>query len=363
LRPSVHEAVTEPPLAQAASIADREAAMGSSSAFSEAPTSVPGEEEDEGPPSAPRLREAPEIEVSTEEDDAADEQVEERETLLKTPPPESGRQHVTPGPSIAVTGADAEEDDGSITVTMEESEVPPSVAPPTPEVSIPISAGRADDLPPRLALVSEPEIELHGMTPISAAILEPIAPAKPPLAPEPSAAKPPPTPKTPTSPEPLARKPEPYRPLAESAPPPEIELSLPAAPALPSATPSGVRTAAGHPSPAITQPAPPATTSPSVSASTALTPPAPPMITSPPVAAAASAPIPAAAPAAPPVRLMVQPLGDEGKPLPPVEVWASTFNSSLKGEVATFVHRNAEAGAKTFAELVRASVALGDDEP
>jgi hypothetical protein len=353
LRPSVHEAVTEPPLAQAASIADREAAMGSPSAFSEAPTSVPGDEEDEGPPSAPRLREAPEIEVSTEEGEAADDQVEERETLLKTPPPESGRQHVTPGPSIAVTGADAEEDDGSITVTMEESEVPPSVTPAPP------------DLPPRLALVSEPEIELHGMTPISTAILEPIAPAKPPSAPEPSAARPPPTPRTPSPPEPIA-KPEPYRPLAESAPPPEIELSLPAAPALPSATPSGVRPAAGPPSPAITQTAPPpAITSPPVSASTAVTaPPAPtPMITSPPVAAAASQPVPTAEPAAPPVRLMVQPLGDGGKPLPPVEVWASTFNSTLKGEVATFVHRNAEAGAKTFVELVRASVALGDDEP
>jgi hypothetical protein len=59
--------------------------------------------------------------------------------------------------------------------------------------------------------------------------------------------------------------------------------------------------------------------------------------------------------------MMVQPLGEAGKPLEPVEVWASTFTPALKGEVATFVRHNADAEPKTFGELVRASVALGEE--
>ncbi|MET0593162.1 MAG: hypothetical protein ABW133_10705 [Polyangiaceae bacterium] len=358
LRPSVHEAVTSPPMAPMASIAERERELErerqitSTSAFSEAPTSVPSDEEDEGPPSAPRLREAPEIEVAVEEE--IDEQVEEHEPLLKTPPPESGRQHVTPGPSVVASEADAD-DDVSITVTMEESEVPPSVAAAVQEIAI---ANRAEpELPPqRLALVSEPEIELHGMTPLSAAIVEPIAPAKPAEpapkapAPEPVAAKPPPAPEPPAAktpaPAPVAAKPAPPEQVAAKAEPepsarpsfrpmdldfamPSAPPPAPAAPSVPAATPSGVRPAAGSP------PAPPAPTAPPVEA----------------------------APAAPPVRMMVQPLADSGKPLPPVEVWASTFTPALQGEVATFVHHNAEAAPKTFAELVRASVALGQEKP
>jgi hypothetical protein len=74
-----------------------------------------------------------------------------------------------------------------------------------------------------------------------------------------------------------------------------------------------------------------------------------------------SAAAPVEAPA-PPVRLMVQPLADaSGKPLPPVEVWASTFApGALRGEIAAFVGHNANFEPKTFGELVRASLALGE---
>jgi hypothetical protein len=60
---------------------------------------------------------------------------------------------------------------------------------------------------------------------------------------------------------------------------------------------------------------------------------------------------------------MAQPLGEAaGKPLPPVEVWASTFTpAALRGQVASFVGQNANFEPKTFGELVRASIALGED--
>jgi hypothetical protein len=49
--------------------------------------------------------------------------------------------------------------------------------------------------------------------------------------------------------------------------------------------------------------------------------------------------------------------------LPPVEVWASTFTpAALRGQVATFVGQNANFEPKTFGELVRASIALGEDK-
>jgi hypothetical protein len=62
---------------------------------------------------------------------------------------------------------------------------------------------------------------------------------------------------------------------------------------------------------------------------------------------------------------MAQPLGDaSGKPLPPVEVWASTFiPAALRGQVASFVGQNANFESKTFGELVRASIALGEEKP
>jgi len=60
---------------------------------------------------------------------------------------------------------------------------------------------------------------------------------------------------------------------------------------------------------------------------------------------------------------MAQPLADaSGKPPPPVEVWSSTFApAALKGQVASFVGHNANFEPKTFGELVRATIALGED--
>ena len=60
---------------------------------------------------------------------------------------------------------------------------------------------------------------------------------------------------------------------------------------------------------------------------------------------------------------MAQPLGEGGKPLPPVEIWASTFTpAALRGEIATFVGQNANFEPKSFSELVRASIALGEEK-
>jgi hypothetical protein len=273
--------------------------------------SDPEIEADEGPPSAPRLRE-----VSDEEVAAEDRDVDEEEPQLKTPPPESGKQHVTPSPAAVASESD---DDISITVTMEESEVPPSVTTPsTPDVAVSASAhteiAEVSAPQPRLALVSEPEIELHGMTPLSGSV-EPVSPPSVPIA-MPSGVRPVP---------PAAAPPAP--PAAPLAPPAAAPPIPPAAFGRPGSVPD---------------------TQPSVSA---------------PPQAAAPAPVAPQTPAAPPVRLMAEPLPDaSGKPQPPVEVWSSTFApAALKGQVASFVGHNANFEPKTFGEFVRASIALGDD--
>jgi len=251
-------------------------------------SSAPEIEMEEGPPSAPRLRE----DIEQEDEAIAEEREVEEEPQLKTPPPESGRQHVTPGPAATVSEPD---EDISITVSMEESEEPPAVSPAPSEVAIPLSASRADiSEQPRLALVSEPEIELHGMTPM-AAMAQPIVPAKP------------------------------------------SPVSQPGAFPAPGATHPLAKTAQS----AI------ADTKPSASVVVS----APPIIEAP--------------PPTPPVRIMAQQLGDaSGKPLPPVEVWASSFApAALRGEIASFVGQNANFEPKSFGELVRASIALGEEKP
>lgn len=278
------------------------------------------DESDEGPPSAPRLREIPQEDVPTDEHDLT----EEEEPQLKTPPPESGRQHVTPGPSAAVAEPD---EDISITVTMEESEAPPPITPESAAIPpLPVASARTDisDMtpPPRLALVSEPEIELHGMTPLSA-IAEPVAPER-------------------AAPAPLR---EPSDRPAASAPlrPQDVELAV----AVPSSVPGTAAEQRG-PEQGLMRTTPPVDdTRPSV------------------IAAPASAPpVSELAPAAPPVRLMTRPpTGDAGPPGPPVEVWASTHApTALAGQVANFVGQNARFEPKTFTELVRASAALGEDD-
>ena len=288
------DAVIEPPAIQASS-------PPAGATVQRGAPSDPEIETEEGPPSAPRLREVAEEEVAAEE-----REIEEEEPQLKTPPPESGKQHVTPSPAAA----SEPDDDISITVTMEESEVPPSVSTPsTPDVAISASAP-----PQRLALVSEPEIELHGMTPLSG----PIEPSFP------------------------SAVPSGVRPVSPAAPP--------AAPPQPPVAPAAV------PPAAFGRPGSVPDTQPSVSA-------APQPAAPPPSAAKESAPTPPAAPPAPPVRLMAQPLADaSGKPPPPVEVWSSTFApAALKGQVASFVGHNANFEPKTFGELVRATIALGED--
>lgn len=261
-------------------------------------SSAPEIEMEEGPPSAPRLREGAE---DTEEEEAIAEEHEVEEPQLKTPPPESGRQHVTPGPAATISEPD---EDISITVSVEESEAPPPVSPAPPEVAIPLSARRPDisevsGPQPRLALVSEPEIELHGMTP-AAAMAQPIVPGKPPPASQPGA-----------FPSPGSMRDVDKHPLAKTA-----QSAI-------------------------------ADTKPSASAAVS----APPFIE--------------AAPPTPPVRIMAQQLGDaSGKPLPPVEVWASSFApAALRGEIASFVGQNANFEPKSFGELVRASIALGEEKP
>jgi hypothetical protein len=328
-------AVAEPPFLETARAPEGAISDGGGASQSES-------ESEQGPPSAPRLRELP------EEDGAADERdVDDEETQIETPPPESGRQHVTPSPSATVTEPD---EDISITVTMEESEAPPPISPSPPAAGVPLINRPRVDMPdvsgpqPRLALVSEPEIELHGMTPLSAMAetLAPASPLKPPSVAAPSALS----------------APAPLRPQ-------DIELAVvvpPAAPSVPSATPSGIRPvpptpAAPSASPATPAPSPPTPAPPAPASPFARTAPSVPD-TKPSVSAPAAS-------AAPPIRLMAEPLADAPhEPSAPVEVWASTFApAALRAQVASFVGQNANFERKTFGELVRASLALGEDKP
>jgi hypothetical protein len=289
------EIIAEKPAERVSAPADSSPAMSASRPLYDPSRSSAPEIEttEEGPPSAPRLREG--AEDIEEQDEAIADEREVEEPQLKTPPPESGRQHVTPSPTATLSEPD---EDISITVAVDESEAPPPVSPAPPEVSIPLSASRPDipevSAQPRLALVSEPEIELHGMTP-HAAIVEPLASPKP------------------------------------------LSVSQPGA----------------FPSPGYTHPL--ARTAQSAIADTK------------PSASAPVSPPPAieAAPPTPPVRMMAQQLRDPaGKPLPPVEVWASSFApGALRGEIATFVGQNANFEPKSFGELVRASIALGEEKP
>jgi hypothetical protein len=326
------ETIAAPPVDRASvtPTADRGEASAKGEAFSPGPPSASDDEADEGPPSAPRLREVPEDETAAEERD-----IDEEEPQLKTPPPESGRQHVTPGPAPTISEPD---EDISITVTMEESDVPPSVAPAAEPTSTPMSAGSRHEIPdlsgpqPRLALVSEPEIQLHGMTPLSS-VSEPVNPVKPFTETSARAAASPPL------------RPQDVE-LAVPVPSPAFS-SVVSPPAIPPATPSEVRPSAqpplAPPAPSLSRTAPSATdTRPSPTAAT------------PSESAALS----------PPVRMMAQVLPDaSGQPLPPVEVWASTFTpAALRGQVASFVGHNANFEPKTFDELLRASIALGQEK-
>lgn len=131
----------------------------------------PDLDSDEGPPSAPRLREG--LAAATEgagadEEAGADEQdFPEDEAPIKTPPPESGRQHVAP--AVASSSDSSDDIDIDISVTMSEGEITPLPPPaPVPDpVRMPAATG--DIGLPRLSFVSEPEIEFHVRPPAPAA--------------------------------------------------------------------------------------------------------------------------------------------------------------------------------------------------
>jgi hypothetical protein len=129
----------------------------------------PDLDSDEGPPSAPRLREglaAAAEGAGPDEEAGADEQdFPEDEAPIKTPPPESGRQQVAPAVASSSDSSDDIDIDFSVTVT--EGEITP-LPPPVPEpVQMPAATG--DIGLPRLSFVSEPEIEFHVRPPAPAA--------------------------------------------------------------------------------------------------------------------------------------------------------------------------------------------------
>jgi hypothetical protein len=138
----ISAAQAQPPPA-VAERSSRETAIPSGEAFSDRSQASSAEAEaDEGPPSAPRLREAMEdAEVVTEAQERDERERDDEEPPIKTPPPESGRQDVTPGPAIKVNEPD---EDISITVTMEESELPPPVSPPAADIASMSASGRLD---------------------------------------------------------------------------------------------------------------------------------------------------------------------------------------------------------------------------
>jgi hypothetical protein len=155
---------------------------------SEAPTSELDEEE--GPPSAPRLREGLAMEDEEEEDDDTDHGFQDDEGPIKTPPPESGRQHVaSPVPptessddldvDISITVTDAELSPSPPSPAVSESSPPESVRPPPSEprrTPPPTTELGLDMGPPRLAFVSEPEIDLHVRPRPPAPVAQPSAP-------------------------------------------------------------------------------------------------------------------------------------------------------------------------------------------
>jgi len=126
----------------------------------------PEPDEEEGPPSAPRLREglsAADERIEDEEAEEREQEFREDEGPLKTPPPESGRQHVAAPPAPAAEASDELDIDISVTVT--EGEATPSPVPSAlGRESASPAAARGIDMGapvPRLAFVSEPEIDLH----------------------------------------------------------------------------------------------------------------------------------------------------------------------------------------------------------
>jgi len=242
----------------------------------------PEPDEEEGPPSAPRLREgisAPDERIEDEEAEAREQEFQEDEGPLKTPPPESGRQHVA---APAASAADASDE---------------------LEIDISVTEGEAPVRP--IALVSEPEINLH------------VQPQASPVAP-PSAA---------------AAEPQSELGSASAGGEPDRPLTKPSAggePDRPLTKPS----AGGEPDRPLTKPS--------------------------------VVPLPVAehppASSPPPVRLMAQaPAQAEGATAAPVEVWASThLPSALRGQVASFVGQNATFAPKSFGELLDASLQLGE---
>jgi len=292
----------------------------------------PGAEEiEEGPPSAPRLREA------QVDEPALDAEAAEQEPDVTEPPPESGRQQV----AQAVTADDADALDMDIAVTVSDSTPPPPPAPAPVASSAPVvemaAAPLSPEVPgpqPRLALVSEPEINLHT----------------------PPATPPPPVPPAPALPV-----------IEEAPPPPAIEPPQPASDRLDLVPESCLIPPATAPiredvdlaeevELAVSVPDQPSPAPQPVAASAPAERPISEAPPSEPGLPAISTPPPVLAPV--PVRLMAQP-----SPAPsahPLEVWASTHAApSLRGQVASFVGQNVSFAPKSFGEIVDASLELG----
>jgi hypothetical protein len=293
----------------------------------------PGVEE-EGPPSAPRLREAPAEEPALDEVEAA-----EQEPEVTTPPPESGRHEV----AQAAASADALDMDIAITVSDSTPPPPPApepVAPPAPVVEIaatPLSLDISGSQP-RLALVSEPEINLHTPPATPPPAAPPALQAAPPVEAPPVEAPPPVVEPPPPASDRLDLVPESGVMAPKPAPIPAEEVEL--AVSVPDHPPAALEpVAASAPAERAISDAPPSE-------------PGLPAVSTPPPA------LPTPPPAPPAVRLMVQP-----SPAPsaqPLEVWASTHAApSLRGQVASFVGQNVSFAPKSFGEIVDASLELG----
>ncbi|HKQ67916.1 MAG TPA: hypothetical protein VJT73_01190 [Polyangiaceae bacterium] len=305
-----------------------------------------GDEADEGPPSAPRLRE----DLAVQAD--ADDESRDEEAPIKTPPPESGRQQVSP-PVLAL-----EESSDGVDIDIEEST-------PTPE-----PPGAAATETPLASQAPEPVVaEQQGavapldLVPESDMIAPPIqatlggAPADPPV----------------QLSVPIER-PTGVRSIVVEAPedePPVMDLVG----AIEAAVVADSQTPAPSPPVALAEsapaPAPPEVVAPlEVVAPPEPPPPAPePLVLEsepapPPSLLESVVPVPAHAPPPAPVRLMATAAAaGAAEAPPPVEVWASTFAPALRGEVATFVKKNATFAPETFGEALEASLALGERAP